>query len=108
MARVSMVTRTVFTQEVEVLCMNVETATVETKTVEVVGNVSDNTAILKAVKSKIETDTLKAVHITKITEKETLYGMTEEDFIKLAKTLPPRSAKETASETTIETAETDK
>jgi hypothetical protein len=105
MARIAMVTRTVFSQEVEVLCMNVAEVKVETKTVSVLGSISDESALLKVVKSKIETDTLKPVHITKITEKETLYGIPEEEFIKLAKVLPPRGTKENTQEIIVETPE---
>lgn len=100
MARVAMVTRTITTAEVEVLCMNVESVAVETKTFTLLGGVSTEDLMLKAIKSKHETDTLKPVHIQKMTEIETLYGMTEEDFIKVAKVLPPRGT--TLTDTVIE------
>jgi hypothetical protein len=106
MARVAMVTRTIVTTEVDVLCMNVETVAVETKTVTLLGAYSDETAMLKKVKEQIETDTLKPVHITAVRDIETLYGMTEAEFVNLAKALPPRKGTtETADEEIIETQE---
>lgn len=98
MARVAMVTRTITTAEVEVLCMNIETVAVETKTFNLLGGVSTEELMMKQIKTKFETDTLKPVHIQKMTEFETLYGMTEEDFIKVAKVLPPRGTTTDTSE----------
>jgi hypothetical protein len=98
MARVAMVTRTIVTAEVDVLCMNIESLQVETKHVSLLGGVSDETTMLNKAKTQLETPTLKAVHITKVTELETLYGLTEEDFVKLAKELPPRKGQTDNSE----------
>jgi hypothetical protein len=110
MARVSMVTRTIVTTEVEVLCMNIETLQVEPHTVTLLGGESDDLTMLKGVKSQIESETLKPVHITSSKEVETLYGMTEAEFISVAKVLPPRgttaSAEVATEEVTIEEVET--
>ena len=46
---------------------------------------------MKKVRPLLETETLKAVHIVDKEEIETLYGMTEQEFIQYAKVLPPRS-----------------
>ena len=46
---------------------------------------------MKKVRPLLETDTLKAVHIVHKEEIETLYGMTEQEFIQYAKVLPPRN-----------------
>jgi hypothetical protein len=104
MARVAMVTRTIYTTELEVLCMNIEKVEVENITVTLLGNITDNDTMLKKVKDKIETETLKPVHITSAKEIETLYGLTEEEFVNLAKQLPPR--KSNAENTTITEEET--
>jgi hypothetical protein len=90
MARITMVTRTITTTEVEVLCMNIETVQVETKTVTLLGAYSSDDIMLKKVKEQLESETLKPVHIQSTKEIETLYGMTEADFINIAKALPPR------------------
>jgi hypothetical protein len=99
MARVSMVTRTVYTTEVQVMCMNIEKVAVETITVTLLGGISDDATILKKVKEKIETETLKPVHIQSAKEIESLYGMTEEDFVKIASILPPRKNNNTGDTT---------
>lgn len=86
--------------------MNIETVKVETITVTLLGTISDNDTMLKKVKDKIETELLKPVHITSAKEIETLYGLTEEEFVNLAKILPPRKGNtETASITEEETPE---
>jgi hypothetical protein len=106
MARVSMVTRTITSTELEVLCMNVAEVKVETIKTTLLGGITDNDTMLKKVKEKLETETLKPVHITSAQENETLYGMTEEDFIKIASVLPPRKGQqETADEQIIDTEE---
>ena len=55
-------------------------------------------------KPLIETDTVKAVHIVDSEEIETLYGMTEQEFIQYAKVLPPRNGANTDTEAETEEA----
>lgn len=93
MARERMVTRTVLTTEVTALCINIETAEPFNKEVTLSGTFKDKKALEKAAKKVIETETVKCVSIVDFNEKETLYGMTEQRFIELAKILPPRDAK---------------
>ena len=93
MARERMVTRTVELSVCEVMCMNTTTAEVEIRTFEIGGGLSDEKALLKAIKKLHETDTFKCVAISKVTTKEILYGMPESRFIELATILPPRGAK---------------
>lgn len=88
-----MVTRTVVVTSVEVMCLNVETASVEIKTFDVSGVFADNDTALKAIKKVYETDTFKCVAVQGMTENEVLYGIPEIEFIKLAKVLPPRGTK---------------
>lgn len=95
MARVRMVTRTVVVTVVEVMCVDVTTAGVQIKELELSGSFTDNETILKALKKLYETDTFKVVAVQDVDEKEVLYGMEEIEFIKLAKVLPPRSKTET-------------
>lgn len=93
MARERMVTRTVVATEVNALCLNIETAEPFNKTVILSGTFKDKQAIEKAAKKAIDTDLEKCVTVVEYTEKETLYGMTEQKFIELAKVLPPRDSK---------------
>lgn len=94
MARERYVTRTVELSVCEVMCMDVTTAEVKINTYEVGGGITENGALLKAIKKLHETDDFKCVAITKVVTKEILYGMPESDFIRLAKILPPRGNKE--------------
>lgn len=93
MARERMVTRTVELSVCEVMCMDTTTAEVKIKTYEIGGGLTDERAILKAIKKQHETDTFKCVAISKITNREILYGMPESKFIELATVLPPRGTK---------------
>ena len=93
MARERMVTRTVVATEVTALCLNIVTAEPFNKTVILSGTFKDKQAIEKAAKKAIDTDLEKCVTVVEYTEKETLYGMPEQQFIELAKVLPPRESK---------------
>lgn len=93
MARERMVTRTVIVTEVKVMCVDVTTAQVATNTYELSGSFTDTATALKSIKKAYETDTVKCVSVQEMNEKELLYGMSELDFIKLAKVLPPRGTK---------------
>lgn len=95
MARVPMVTRTIVATKVNVMCLDVQAGEPFNKVVTVPRTYKDNEALLKKVKPLIETDTVKAVHIVDSEEIETLYGMTEQEFIQYAKVLPPRNCANT-------------
>ena len=94
MARERMVTRTVASVDYVVMTVNTETRQVEDLTV----NIPNGATIADKVRIKAITEALPAsntfVQIISETVKETLYGMTEEQFIKLAKVLPPRAKAE--------------
>lgn len=93
MARDRMVTRTVKGTEYYVtMC---DTLKSEVHTV----NCTVNSAVKgkeldKAIKAILETPTDKVVIYTALGETEILYGMTEAEFIKQAKILPPRTKSE--------------
>ena len=96
MARERMVTRTVVTVETDVLVINVDTAETGTKKFVLTQNmVKDEKSMLNNAQTMLEKEcgeNWKAVSIKGIKEQETLYGMTEQDFLKYAKVLPPRYA----------------
>lgn len=94
MARKRMVTRTIKTLEVEVLCLDISTQETVNKSLILSGTYKDNKSLMKAVSNILNSETLKAVHVTDSTEKETLYGMDENDFITYASELPPREQQE--------------
>lgn len=91
MARKRMVTRTIKTTVVDVLCLNIESAEPFNQTIILTGTYKDNKALMKAVSKRIDNDEVKAVHVVDKEEKETLYGMDENVFIEQATVLPPRN-----------------
>lgn len=93
MARERMVTRTVTTTKCEVMSVNVTTEEVHVKDYTLTGEQTKETA-LKQLKKLYETETEKIVTVNSVSLNETLYGMPELDFIKLAKVLPPRTKSE--------------
>lgn len=90
MARKRMVTRTIVQTTAEIMCLNVVTAEV-TVNIYTVGGSYDSDSVLKALKPIYETDELKLVAVQDYHEDELLLGMDEDEFIRLAKVLPPRT-----------------
>lgn len=88
------VTRTIITTKANVMCLNVNTGECENHVFVAPRTYKDNEKLLKVLKASNETDELKLVHIVDVETEETLYGMSEEDFIKSASILPPRTKAE--------------
>ena len=91
MARKRMITRTVEQTTAKVMTLDVTTAEVQVCTYDIGGQYNDE-ELLKKLQQLFQTDTLKLVHVESQTCKEVLLGMEEEDFIRLAKVLPPRNS----------------
>lgn len=89
-----MVTRTITTTKAIVMCLDIESGEPCNKSVVVLRTYKDDETLLKKVKEILETKTLKPVHIVGKEENETLYGMTEVEFVKHAEVLPPRTVSE--------------
>ena len=94
MARVPQVTRTIITTKANVLCLNIETAEPFNKEVILPRTYKDEKHLMKAVSQVVDNEHEKAVHVVDTEIVETLYGMTEQEFIEKAKILPPRKATE--------------
>ena len=94
MARVPMVTRTIITTKVNVMCLDIETGEPCNRYVVVPRTYKNDEKLLKKVKEVLETETLKPVHIVDKEEIETLYGMSEQEFIEHAEVQPPRKPAE--------------
>ena len=96
--RERMVTRTIMTTKVTVLCADALAGEMFEKELTLPRTYKDNKALMKAVSKVVDIDTddekIKAVLVKASEEIETLYGMTELDFINTAKVLPPRGTKE--------------
>lgn len=93
MARLPMVTRTITTTKVTVLCLDIEHAEPCNKVVTIPRTYKDEKVILKKVKPLLETESLKVVHVVDAETEETLYGMTEQEFVELARPLLDRTGK---------------
>ena len=90
MARVPMVTRTIQTTTANVLCLNIKEGEPFNKEVVLPRTYKDEKSMMKVVEKLINTDDVKAVHIVHTDVNETLYGMTEQEFIATARVLPDR------------------
>lgn len=93
MARKPMVTRTIVATEAEVMKVDVTTERTFKEVVTVPRTYKTDADLLKAVKEVAETDNIKVVHIIQSKKTETLYGMTETEFIAHATIFPSRTAK---------------
>ena len=96
--RKPMVTRTFKGMELNVMGVDTKSAEVSNTTVVLARVIKDEAKLLKAVKEVAETDTYKVVQIVDRKEVETLYGMTEQDFIAHASILDPETRKALESE----------
>lgn len=93
MAKKPMVTRTMQTTRVDVLCLDIVNGEPFNESVVLPRTYKDDRALLKAVEKVINDDERKAVHIVSSEVIEKLYGMTEEKFLEVADELPPRKIK---------------
>lgn len=105
MARKPMVTRTITTTKANVLCMDIQTAEPFNKVVTLPRTYKDDKTLMKKVQEVVETDTVKAVHVVDKEEVETLYGMTEQEFIQKAVVLDPETRRPEAEPSEAEEAE---
>lgn len=93
MARLPQVTRTIPTTKATVLVLNIETGISEEKIVSVPREYKKTEKLRKAIEAIVNTETEKLAHIKSTEIVETLYGMSEQEFIQYAQILPPRGAK---------------
>lgn len=97
MSRVSMVTRTIIATKVTALTVNVAEGTTEDVELTISGTFAEdekgNARLLKAVQKLVDNDNTKAVSIKARENVETLYGMTEQEFMEHSSVLPPRAKK---------------
>lgn len=89
--RTPMVTRTICTTKVTVLCLDLEKAEPYNETFTLPRTYKNEDAILKALEPFFpDKEKVKPVHVVETEVIETLYGMSEQDFINNATVLPPR------------------
>ena len=92
-ARKPMVTRTIQSTKVVVLCLDTEKCEPYNEVVELSRTYKDDKILLKKVAEVIDNDTNKAVKIVSSEVIDGVYGMTETDFLKYAKPLDPATRK---------------
>ena len=91
MARKPMVTRTIVTTEVNVLALNIVKGEPFNAHLVLPRTYSDDAKLLKNVQEFFDNEEQKAVHIVEKKEVETLYGMSEQEFIANASVLDPET-----------------
>ncbi len=91
MARVPMVTRTIPTTIVRIFCVNTADRSTFEQNLTLPRTYKDETKMMKAVEKVLKGEPIKAVSIVSYEVQETLYGMTEQEFIRTAQVLPPRA-----------------
>lgn len=98
MARQPMVTRTITATKAVMYAANVATAQLEEVEVMLPREYKDEEHMLKMANKLSDNSNLRYVHVKSYEVVETLYGMTEAEFILFAKPLPPRSKSEDETE----------
>lgn len=93
MAREPMITRTIQTTNVDLLCVNTLDGQTFHMTMTLPRTYKDDKHILKVAEKFIKDENIKAVHVHTANVTETLYGMTEAKFLELAEVLPARPTK---------------
>lgn len=106
MARKPMVTRTITTTEVVILALDIEKGEPFNEKIVLPRVYNDDKKLLAKVQEIFDTADKKAVHIVSKSTVDTLYGMSEDDFIHSATKLDPTTRKEIEDKTT-ETAPTE-
>ena len=81
MARKPMVTRTITTTQVNVLCLDIVAGEPFNQQVTLPRTYKEDKKLMKAIEAVVNTENVKAVHVVAKEEVETLYGMSEQDFI---------------------------
>lgn len=97
--REPMVTRTIVTTKVVALGMDIETCEPGNKVFILPRTYKDDKAIMKELDKSTEEENFRCVKICSTEIIETLYGMTEAEFIRAAKELPPRTKAQETTET---------
>jgi len=88
--RTPQVTRTITTTKANVMCLDIEKGEPVNVELTLPRTYKDDKAILKAAEKVLEGENTKPVYVATTTVEETLYGMSEVEFIKHAEILPPR------------------
>ena len=91
MAREPQITRTIQTTTVNLLCVNTIDGQTFHMNLTLPRTYKDDKHILKVAEKFINDENIKAVHVASAEVNKTLYGMSEAEFITVAKILPART-----------------
>lgn len=105
MARKAMVSRTIESTLATVLVADLKTEKVQDVVIEVAGKFNTDAKLLEAVEGSLDLTALKPIYVKSAEVKETLLGMYEDDFIKQAIVLDPKTRKPYEAETGLNPAE---
>lgn len=94
MGRIPMVTRTIESTVATIFAVNTEDRSTFEQSIKLAGTYKDNDKLMKAIEKVFSGEPVKPVSIISSEVVSNLYGMTEQEFIRLAKPLPPRGTKE--------------
>lgn len=90
--RKPMVTRTIQTTTAQVVYVDINNEITDTMEVTVPRTYKDEKTLMKAISAVVDGDGIKAVHVKSTTVNETLYGMSEADFIAHAQPMSKNSS----------------
>lgn len=102
MARKPMVTRTITTTQVNVLCLDIVAGEPFNQQVTLPRTYKEDKKLMKAVEEVVNTESVKAVQVVAKEEVEILYGMSEQDFINNAVVLDNETRRPIGEEDTDE------
>lgn len=91
--RKPMITRTITTTKVNVLCMNLTMCEPFNQDLVLPRTFKDDKSLMKVLSEQIDNEEVKAVHVVDKLEIETLYGLSEQDFIDNASVLDKETRK---------------
>lgn len=88
-----MVTRTIPTTSVKIVCVNLNDRSVFEQNLTLPRTYKDENKLMKQIELVLKNEPIKAISIIGTEVHETLYGMSEQDFIKNATVLDPKTRK---------------
>lgn len=94
MAKESKITRTIQTTEATILCLNIETAEPENKTIVLPRTYKNERDIIRAAEKQNTDSNLRLVHVVDVELHSQLYGMPESLFLKYAEPITKAEAEE--------------
>ena len=90
--RTPMVTRTITSTTINALVVDLVKGVTDVRTITLPREYKDNNEIIKYCRKNIDNETVQVVKVLEVKVNEQLYGMTEQEFISLAKPINKKEA----------------